>query len=212
MNRRLFITGLGGALVGSSSLRIAAQCINIAPGTYGCRVGLGRHFKIVTQDCPERCYAASIAGIFGFHGHKINQDVIAQTVFGTLACKASGGPKVLNAILNHKWTDDDGDEFTATITGLYDPLSNTPPDLDNDDAVSQLKDQKPLLYCNRSHAMVVIGIDYRRNGAGDLLAVDQVHVADPFPGLGFHVLSAKEMVPMEHGGDLTYLASIDVDD
>ena len=52
-------------------------------------LGLRSHFNIVTQNCPERCWAASIAGIFGYNDHPIDQDVIAQTVFRTLACLPS---------------------------------------------------------------------------------------------------------------------------
>jgi hypothetical protein len=173
-------------------------------------VGLSNHFKIVTQDCPERCWAASIAGIFGYHDHKINQDVIAQTIFRTLACRPSGPTSVLDAVLNHEWTDDDGDKFTAKITGLYDPLNGVTA-LDNDDLVSEMKDDNPVLYCNTHHAMVIVGLDYRRDTAGNLVAVDQVHVADPWPGNGMHVLSLPEMVPLARGGQLTYLASVDVE-
>jgi hypothetical protein len=168
----------------------------------------------VTQDCAERCWAASIAGIFGYHGHPINQDVIAQTIFGTLACLPSGNTKVLDVVLSHDWTDDNGDKFTATITGLYDPLNGVNA-LDNDDLVSEMKADKPVLYCNTHHAMVMVGMDYRRDAFGNLVAVDQVHIADPMPGAagnGFHVLSIPEMVPAPLGGQLTYLASVDVDD
>jgi hypothetical protein len=211
MQRRAFLARFGAALVGSASLRPAAQCTSVAPGVSGCRVGLSDHFHIVTQNCAERCWAASIAGIFGYHDHSIDQDVIAQAIFHTLECKPAGNTKVLDAVLSHQWTDNDGDKFTATITGLYDPLNGIS-DMDNDDIVSAMKHDKPLLYCNTTHAMVVIGLDYRKLASGELLAVDQVHVADPYPGKGFHVLSPAEMVPLQHGGAMTYLASVDIDD
>jgi hypothetical protein len=211
VDRRVFLTGFGAALAVGSSLRLAAQCTHLAPGVSGCKVELSSHFHIVTQDCAERCWAASIAGIFGYHGHRINQDVIARTVFGSLACIPSGGTRVLDAVLNHQWTDESGDTFTATITGLYDPLNGVTA-MDNDDLVSQMRDNKPMLYCNRSHAMVIVGMDYRKDAAGNLIAVDRVHVADPFPGFGFHMLSPAEMVPFQNGGALTYVASVDIDD
>lgn len=211
VDRRAFLGGLSAAFVAGSSHRLAAQCVPLAPGVSGCRKGLSSHFQIVTQDCPERCWAASIAGIFKYHDHPIDQDVIAQTVFKSLACRPSGNTTVLDAVLNHEWTDDNGDKFTARISGLYDPLNGVA-EMDNDDIVSEMKNDRPVLYCNRSHAMVIVGLDYRKGLGGTTIAIDQVHVADPFPGLGFHVLSPAEMVPMGIGGLLTYVASVEIDD
>lgn len=211
MDRRVFLAGLGVALAGSS-LRLAAQnCKPVAPGQWGCRIGLSEHFDIVTQDCAERCWAASIAGIFRYKGHPIDQDVIAQTIYHTLACLPSISSRVLDAVLDHEWTDDNGDKFTAKITGLYDPL-NRVTEMDNDDLVSEMSDDNPVLYCNTHHAMVIVGMDYRRDRDKDLIAVDQVHVADPWPGNGMHILSRPEMVPLQQGGQLTYVASVDVED
>lgn len=212
MDRRVFLSGLGAALVGSSPLAIAAQkCVLVAPGVLGCRMGLRDHFEIVEQDCPERCWAASISGIFGYQGHATDQDVIAQTVYKTLNCLPSISSKVLDAVLNYEWTDDEGDKFNATITGLYDPLNGVT-EMDNNDLVSEMKNNNPVLYCDTHHAMVIVGLDYRTNASGNLLAIDQVHVADPWPGNGFHVLTPPEMVPVQYGGQLTYVASVDVDD
>lgn len=211
MDRRAFLRGLGAAFVAGRSVQLASQCVTVGPGVAGCRKGLKTHFDIVTQNCPERCWAASIAGIFGYQGHAIDQDVIAQTVFGTLACLPSGNTKVLDAVLSHGWTDSDGDKFTATITGLYDPLNGVT-QMDNNDLIKEMVNDNPVLYCNRSHAMVIVGLDYRRDAYGNLIAVDQVHVADPYPGMGFHVLSPAEMLPIGLGGALTYVASVDVED
>jgi hypothetical protein len=179
-------------------------------------VGLRHHFEVVQQDCAERCWAASIAGIFGYQGHKINQDVIAQTIYHTLDCLASKSSAVLNAVLSHQWTDDNGAPFKATIKGLYDPLNGVT-DMDNDDLVSEMANNNPVLYCNTHHAMVIVGLDYRKDRAGNFMAMDKVHVADPWPGSGtykegMHVLTAPEMVPLGQGGQLTYVASVDVED
>jgi hypothetical protein len=214
VDRRIFLSGLGAALAGGASHRLAAQCVLVAPGVAGCTVGLSNHFHIVTQDCPERCWAASISGIFGYLGHPVNQDKIALAVFGpmfgTLPCLSSGNTKVLDAVLSHEWTDDNGVKFNASITGLFDPLNGVAA-MDNDDLVSELQNDKPMLYCNRGHAMVIVGIDYRKDMAGNLIAVDRVRVADPYPGQGYHLLSPAEMVPIAFGGALTYVASVDVD-
>jgi Papain-like cysteine protease AvrRpt2 len=211
MDRRVFLAGLGAILAGSSLPLAAQNCVVVRPGVMGCTIGLSSHFEIVTQNCPERCWAASIAGIFGYQGHPIDQDVIAQTIYRTLACLPSISSGVLDTVLSHVWTDTNGDQFKATITGLYDPLNNVT-EMDNDDLVSEMRDNNPVLYCNTHHAMVIVGMDYRRDAAGDLLAVDRVHVADPWPGNGMHLLTPPEMMPLQQGGQLTYVASVDVED
>jgi hypothetical protein len=209
MNRRAFAAGLGAALLAGGTRGVAADCRVIAPGVTGCTSALASTFRIVTQDCPERCWAASIAGIFGYHGHPISQDAIARTMFGTLACLPSGNTTVLDAVLSRQWVDAKGDEFGARISGLYDPLNGVRA-INNAELIAELENDKPILYCNRTHAMVVVGMSYRRDAIGNLV-VDQVRVADPYPGLGFHLLSPREMAPVDLGGDLLFLASVDVD-
>jgi len=215
VDRRMFLTNLGAALVCGSSLPLAAEkCVAIGPGVQGCRVGLSSHFEVVEQNCAERCWAASIAAIFGYQGHTIDQDVVAQTIYHTLNCLPASSTKVLNAVLSHQWTDDNGDKFQATITGLYDPLNGIK-DMDNDGLVSEMKNDNPVLYCNTHHAMVILGLDYEKDLAGNFLKMDQVHVADPWPGSGtygpgLHVLTRPEMVPLAQGGQLTYVASVEV--
>jgi hypothetical protein len=207
----MFLAGLGASLIGGALPLAAQQCVPLAPGVSGCNLKLSKTFKIVTQDCAERCWAASIAAIFEYYDHPIDQDVIAQTVFGTVACQGSHDTKVLDAVLDHDWTDSNGDKFTAHITGLYDPLNNLI-DMNNGDIISELKQDSPLLYCNTHHAMVIVGVSYRQGAAPNLVAIDRVQVADPFPGQGFHYLSLPEMVPLIDGGQVTYVASVAIDD
>jgi hypothetical protein len=67
--------------------------------SFGCTLALSRRFHIVVQDCDSRCRAASIAAIFGYHGHSIDQDSIFQTVFGTTICRPAGSSAVLDQVL-----------------------------------------------------------------------------------------------------------------
>ena len=97
---------------------------------------------------------------------------------------------MLDAVLSRRWKDKDDDEFSARISGLYDPLNGVRA-MNNAYLISELESDKPILYCNRSHAMVIVGMNYRRDALGNL-AVDQVRVANPYPGMGFHLLSPRE--------------------
>ena len=211
MNRRQLIAGAGAALIASSPLKVLSECVNVPGGLLGCSYGTRKHFQIVVQDCPERCWAASTAGIFGYHGHPIDQDDIAMTIFKTLECKDAGQPAVLTAVLSKVWTDTNGKDFKATVTGLDDPLDGVY-GLDNDDIVSSMLAGNPMLYANKTHAMVIVGIEYRKDAMGNLVAIDDVRVGDPFPGKGIRSLSLTETIPINRGGEMTYLASVDVHD
>jgi hypothetical protein len=188
-----------------------SACVSLPQGVQGCSYGGRKHFQIVTQNCPERCWAASMAGIFGYNDHPIDQDTIAQAIFGNLQCKPAQTTGVLNKVLSSVWIDTNGSKFKATITGLYDP-ANKVIAIDNNDIVSEMQSGSPMLYCNKTHAMVIVGIEYRKDMAGNLIAIDDVRVADPYPTLGIHSLSKIEMLAEHLGGDMTYLASVDVDD
>jgi hypothetical protein len=211
VNRRQLIAGAGAAFIASSPLKVLSACVNIPGGLLGCSYGTRKHFQVVVQDCPERCWAASTAGIFRYHGHPIDQDDIAMDIFKTLACKAAGNPAVLTAVLSKVWTDTNGKDFKSTVAGLYDPLDGVN-DLDNDDIVSAMLAGNPMLYANKTHAMVIVGIEYRKNIAGKLIDIVDVRVGDPYPGKGIRSLSTTEMIPINRGGEMTYLASVDVDD
>jgi hypothetical protein len=158
MDRRHFVQVLGATIGSLGSLPIAAQCVQLFNGSLGCTLNLNDGFRIVVQDCASRCWAASISAIFGYHGHSLNQDVIAQQVFGSTVCRPAGSSGVLDSVLNHQWTDDNGKTFRATINGLFDP-ANGAGTINNDDVVSELEADRPLLYCNASHAMVQIGMN-----------------------------------------------------
>lgn len=214
MNRRGFLSGLA-AVATYAPFALAAQCVPVAPGVIGCTYRLSRHFDIIQQDCLEHCWAASIAGAFGYLGHPMDQDAIASEMFKSPQClPASTG--VINAVLNHQWVDSNGVNFTGRINGLFDPMNGLV-NMDNAGLLAGLRADKPLLYCNASHCMVIVEMDVRMNMYGSLIAIDQVVVADPFGNNGFHQLSAPEMMPMGQPpagmpwGQLTYVASVDVD-
>ncbi len=132
--------------------------------------------------------------------------MIAQAIFQTKECLPAGSSKVLDAVLSRKWTDYHGANVRATISGLSDP-KNGVRRLDNDDVEAELKADRAPLYCNTPHAMAQVGMMFRKDRVGNLLTVDEVTVADPWPGNGFRALSAEEMSP---AGSMTYLAAVEV--
>lgn len=71
----------------------------------------------------------------------------------------------------------------------------------------ELAQNRPLLYANRQHAMVVTAMDYLATPA--FLVPQAVGVLDPFPSSPpFHPLQQTEMRPAHLGGDMTFLAAV----
>ena len=212
MNRRHFVGGLAATFLTSSPLVAVAQsCVQLADGTTGCTVSIGPGFKIVVQNCPDHCWAASLSALFGFHGHPIDQNVIARALpsLTPMSCSPSGGSAVLNSVLTSSWTDANGTHFQASISGLFDPAHSIT-SLPNAGVIAELQAGRPLLYCNTTHCMVQLGMKFRHDNAGNILSVDEVTVADPFPGQGFRILSQAERGPrgIVPGGQMTYLAAV----
>jgi hypothetical protein len=164
---------------------------------------------VIPQQCAEWCWAASSAMIFACFGHPIDQSVIVQTVYGAVVCVAAQHSTTIGSVLSSTWTDKTGTSFSSTVTAAYDS-ANLIYGLDNNIIVNELANNRPLLYANTHHAMVVVSMDYMQTpaGVGQVLAVG---VLDPWPAsLGFHLLSAGEVVPDQSGGYMTFLAAVQV--
>jgi hypothetical protein len=80
--------------------------------------------------------------------------------------------------------------------------------------VNELLNQRPVMYCNLSHAMVIVGVTYFPTPIPN---IQSVTVMDPWPySPRLHPLSAPEMVPAVFnplgqyvgGGQMSFLASV----
>lgn len=209
MNKRAFLqAGIGLAFAPVASA--ATTVLGPSP------IGLAKrawveHPSLIRQNCPQWCWAASIAMIFASHGHTIKQEKIVAATFGGLVCAPSGNPITIARDLSREWTDDNGDKFESRVIAAYDAWNriNT---LNNSVIVDQLTDDNPLLYCNTHHAMVNVAVDYVENqwGPPNVLAAG---VLDPWPlSPGFHPLQPAELAPAHVGGQLTFLAAVEVND
>ena len=202
MDRRLFFA-TGAATLASMSAPAAMNNL----GGYRRRAFVAQP-HLVQQQCPLWCWAASISMIFKTYGYDVPQQKIVQETFGSVVCVASGNPVTIARDLSRDWTDSGGNSFTSQVTAAYDAWNgiNT---LDNRFIVSQLANDKPLLYCNTHHAMVLVAVDFFDTpGEPNVVAAG---VLDPFPGnAGFHALSPPELRAAQMGGQMTFLAAVDV--
>ena len=194
---------------GISGLARAAQtCAVVAPGVQLCEVAVAPQLQRVTQECPMWCWAASISAIFDFYGHPVPQEAIVQRVFGAVACVGSGPTINIGRALSVDWVDANGNRFSSRVVGAYDP-GNGINTLNNVQILNEIGTNRPMLYCNTHHAMVIHGLRYI---AGPMPNIREVAVTDPWPASpAYHPLSGPEMVPSLMGGQMTFLAAVRVD-
>jgi hypothetical protein len=211
MDRRKFIAVSLAA--GFNRMLDAQQCALIAPGVVGCRAEINFPSVVLAstlQQCPEWCWAASISMVFKFFGHPLDQKKIVMQKYKQLVCMPALTSAQIASDLSDTWTDDDGDDFSSTLTAAYDFHAGVLA-INNAVIINELINQRPLLYCNTQHAMVIVAADYRPSPAGPL--IDGIAVMDPWPSSPrVHPLSRAELIPAHQGGQMTFLAAVSVSD
>ena len=99
------------------------------------------------------CWAASISTIFKHYGHPVAQSTIVTRIKGVPIDEA-GWPAEMTAALSTTWVDLNGETFKATCQ-IHDMDSGTST-FNNSGIMTDLKNNKPILYCNSNHAMVLV--------------------------------------------------------
>lgn len=156
------------------------------------------------QEMSQWCWAASVSNVFAYHGHPLAQEKIVAEVYGGLVNLPSFTARRIAEQLNRNWTDDDGVEFKARLTSAYDSVAGVY--LTNNEFLkSEIRAGRPVVL-GTMHCMVVTAIDYLPSGA-----VVGAGLYDPWPGQGFRLARPEEIVPVERGGALTFLASVKVE-
>lgn len=205
MDRRAFIGALAGlaatTVVRASQTRIGPQSPMGVP-----YMAWVQRPALIRQQCPQWCWAASISMIFASHGHFVDQTDIVQKTYGRPVCVTSGNPISIARNLASNWVDSRGQPFSSRLVAAYD-YYNGVQYINNAVIVNELTNDRPLLYCNTHHAMVVVSATYYATPAGP--NIQTIGVMDPWPAsAGFHTLSASEMLPAtQQGGEMTFLAA-----
>lgn len=164
--------------------------------------------KLIVQQCPQWCWAASIAMIFSSHDKIVSQGRIVEETFKKKVCEPAKKAKTIADALTRDWETDDGEKFRSDVIAQYD-LSDGKHDLPNTFVRDELKANRPLLYGNTHHAMVNYAFDFRLEAWG--LVPIAAWVADPLPYKGFRLLNPAEFkgghLP---GGEMTFLAAVHI--
>ena len=203
--RRSFI----GAVAGAGPLllaprALAARCHADARCRQVCRAELAfeafREQAYDTQHAAQWCWAACIAMVFAFHGHRGRQERIVAEAFG--GGTAAAAPSIA-AQLDRAWVDEGGRRFRSRLRTLFDAYAGGAV-LDVAARVAALGDHQPMILGARDHAVVLTAIDYATTAQGQ--AALGGGVFDPWPGRGPRELSADELVPLPRGGSLGFIA------
>ena len=212
MDRRKFIqaTAFSGAAIATAGVAQAAHRVLRPMRTMAGPQMVEQVFvqrpQRLTQQCPEWCWAASCAMIFSMWGHPTDQKEIVQRVYGSLVCGPARNAMTMAQVLSDTWTDMRGGTFRSHLTAAYDAQFNVNT-FNSAIVVNELFNNRPLLYANTHHAMVVVTADYINTRMGPNIL--RVGVLDPWPlNPAYHVLSPAEIVPAQQRGQMMFLASV----
>lgn len=159
------------------------------------------------QNCEFWCWAASISMIFKAHGHNLSQDEIVRRSFNSsTAFCVTGSSSLVGNSLSRSWVDSNNVLFTSQVIAAYD-IYNQLYAINNMIIISELANNRPLLYANMHHAMVIVSAEYIMTQMGP--TIQSVWVLDPWPASpAFHALTVSEMLPAHLGGEMTFLAAV----
>lgn len=164
--------------------------------------GFQQSFK--DQKMSQWCWAACISNCFTYHNHPIDQETIVKTVYGQTVNLPSMTARRIAEQLNRTWIDKQGQRFSSKLTGAYDYFENVR-SLSNAYMIDQVKSGNPLIYVNKSHAMVVTAVDFLPD------QVVGLYVFDPMPGMQKQrLLVGKDIAIGEIGGNMRFLATFTV--
>ena len=204
---------LGTIGVLSSPIRSASASQNCWPGPYGnvCRSEV--NFTTFAaqayddQDQSQWCWAACVSMIFGYYGYTVSQERIVEEVYGARVNLPAMTGSTISQMVHRDWIDDDGQEFSSEITGLYDAMAGRAM-INNNMIINELASERPMIIGARTHAMVLTAIEYIQTYTGP--NVTAAGVFDPWPGIGAPGLAPDELVPVHLNGSILYMVSMRV--
>lgn len=208
MDRRAFLAGVGAAIGVGIPARAAVQCgpSPVNPYVQACRAEVD--FRAASQVyAPQAqsqwCWAASVAMIFAHAGYRVAQERIVAETYGQIVNMPAGNGFMIAQQVARDWVDDTGRRFTVSLQAAYDYDAGVY-QLNNAIIAEALARNQPLILGARAHAMVLTLMDYAQTPMGP--QVTGMGVFDPWPGIGPRGLFPDEMVAMNMGGSLRFIA------
>lgn len=156
----------------------------------------------MTQANSQWCWAASLSMVYSYYQHPISQQRIVSEVYGGLQNVPASG-YTISSKLNGCFTDDSGRTFQSQLVAGYDADAGLL-NINNQQIISALDSEQPLIIGTRSHAMVLTAIQYFQTIQGPNVVA--AGVFDPWPGEGARPLQMDELYPVHLGGSMRFLA------
>jgi Papain-like cysteine protease AvrRpt2 len=205
-SRRRFLTATFGIAIGAAIGRRDALAYEKCQrrDRSSCEVGLRTpSMDLSRQSLSQWCWAASLSNVFKWYRRSVSQETIVRTLYGGLANLPAFSGAQMSALMSRRWRDQKTHaEFDCNIRGLYDVRAGFT-HLDHAEIVRALRDQKPLLIANQSHAMVLTAAAY----SGPESNITSLDFFDPWPGRGLRGPDRPGELRAAHvGGELTYVA------
>lgn len=157
-----------------------------------------------SQKNSEWCWAASISMLFDCYGYSVSQERIVSEVYGSPLNMPSGAAIHMAQLLNRNWRDDDGKSFKSRLQGAYD-FDAKVDSLTNQMLIEELDNDHPMIIGAGGHAMLLTAIEYMESPLGPRVLL--CGVLDPWPGRGARNLTPPEMLRIEFGGIMRFVAS-----
>lgn len=214
MDRRTFLVGTAACSLNSKLAWAQAidMCgIQFPDGLVGCRAGMTLSSALAiraNQKTEVWCWAASLEMIFRANGFVVPQERFVEAVYGRLARLPAFTGYTMTKQLDREWTDDKGKRCRVQVEGLYDHDAGVT-GITSADVVNALRTGHPLLLCNTHHAMVLGIVDYFPGPQPQFHAaglIDPWPYQDPRQGGTHGLTDLRDIVPIEHGGQMRYLA------
>ena len=204
---------LGGACLAASPMNALAEhsCRSNQFGMQLCTATMpsGALQVIYAQQSQSQwCWAACIQMLFRSYGYEVSQQRIVQETFGQLVNMPAGSGAVISKQINRPWQDDKGKKFRSYLEAAYD-FDFGVYSVDNGYIIKKLTNNEPLIYGNKSHAMLLVQMTYAQSPMGP--NVVGAGVLDPWPGNGARALQQAELVQVRFGGDYRYLSAVRVE-
>ncbi len=192
MDRRSFLTGLGGAAAGLGIVLLpgAADAKNACAvdkkrKVKVCTVALNAQLKHIAAqrggNTVGKSWLACVQMIFKHHGHFVPEATILKEAYDG---KLPSSPwKHLDA-LSHSWTDLTGRRFATKLEKMH--VSAT-------EAAEILSENHPLIIGAFGHPVVLTAMSYTGDRLGGLTLVE-AKVLDPLGGRNLRTVSSPEWV------------------
>jgi hypothetical protein len=161
------------------------------------------------QEQSQWCWAAGISMLFSYYNHPVSQERIVKSLYGATVNLPSGPGWNIASRLNSVWDDDNNKRFKSQLTAAFDADAGVNA-VNNAWLVNELDHEHPFIIGTNGHAVVATAIQYFQTPYGP--NVVGVGVFDPWPGRGARTLTPVEVVPVQAGGGLRFIATIKVSD